>query len=159
MPIGSSEAGDIEGHNLGLSVAVLAASLSHMPPARAFGWLCVVHTVADIAFRAAQIRSVQALPKSSSQIPPTANRSHGGPTSSQSAETDTRTSLEPLLHSHVTGKVTEGSVVHEESSLPRRLNITTSYQDSVLSPKLSGAVESDVNVSTFLLNRARHKPV
>ena len=124
-------------------------SLSRMPPTLAFGWLCVVHTIADIAFRAAQIRSVQALPKSSSQIPPTANRSHGGPTSLHTAETDTRTSLEPFLHLHVTEKVTEGSVVHEESSLPRQLNVTTSHQDSSLSPRFS-ATESDVNVGTLM---------
>ncbi|KAF8841045.1 hypothetical protein BDN67DRAFT_576743 [Paxillus ammoniavirescens] len=34
-----------------------------MPPGPAFGWLCVAHSVVDIAIRAAQIRSVQAVPK------------------------------------------------------------------------------------------------
>jgi aarF domain-containing kinase len=141
-------------------VAVLDAS--SMPPSPAFGWLCVAHTIADIAFRAARIRSVQALPKSSSQIPPTAitreNRSHGGPTRPHSAETDTRTSLEPLLHSHVTGKVAEGSAVHEESSPPEHLKVITAYQDNALSPKFSRGTESDVDVSflMFLLKRARH---
>jgi aarF domain-containing kinase len=142
------------------SVAVLDAS--SMPPAPAFGWLCVVHAIADIAFRAAQIRSVRALPKSSSQIPPTAitreNRSHGGPTRPHSAETDARASLEPLLHSHVTGKVAEGSAVYEESSPPEHLKVVTSYQDNALSQKFSRGTESDVDVSflMFLLKRTRH---
>ncbi|KIK95697.1 hypothetical protein PAXRUDRAFT_826752 [Paxillus rubicundulus Ve08.2h10] len=34
-----------------------------MPPGPAFGWLCVAHSVVDIAIRAAQIRSAQAVPK------------------------------------------------------------------------------------------------
>ncbi|KAF8132993.1 hypothetical protein EV363DRAFT_1473643 [Boletus edulis] len=49
----------------------------------AFGWLCVVCTITDIAFRAAQIRAAQALPKSPSQVPPAVAReskSCGGPT-------------------------------------------------------------------------------
>lgn len=158
MPIGSriivksATWGDEEDMYMWLCLTRLCPG---MPPAPAFGWLCVVHTIADIAFRAAQIRSVQALPKSSSQIPPTAtreNRSYGGPAGSHSAETDTRTFLEPLLHSHVTGKVAE------EESPPRQRKVITAYQDNALSPRLSGGTESDVNVSTlmFLLNRARH---
>lgn len=33
-----------------------------MPPGPAFGWLCVLHSVTDIAVRAAQIRASQVLP-------------------------------------------------------------------------------------------------
>jgi len=33
-----------------------------MPPGPAFGWLCVLHSVTDIAIRAAQIRASQVLP-------------------------------------------------------------------------------------------------
>jgi hypothetical protein len=144
--------------NQGHVLPWLCIDPSSMPPAPAFGWLCVVHTIADIAFRAAQIRSARALPKSSSQIPPTAITRENGSHGPHSAETDARTSLEPLLHSHVTGKVAEGSAVYEESSPPEHLKVITAYQDNALSPKFSRGTESDVDVSflMFLLKRARH---
>lgn len=133
-----------------------------MPPSPAFGWLCVVHTIADIAFRAAQIRSAQVLPRSPSQnslATASENRSYGGPSRPQSAEIGDRPPLEPLLSLHVTGGLdtppgifdSEVSAVHRESS-PQQLKVITRYQDNTLSPKLSGATERNVSTLAFLLN-------
>ncbi|KAF8130305.1 ABC1-domain-containing protein [Boletus edulis] len=122
-----------------------------MPPSPAFGWLCVVHTIADIAFRAAQIRAAQALPKSPSQVPLTVAReskSYGGPTKPHSG-INTRASTEPLLHPHVAGitgapeiSAAEGSAVNEEPG-PRQIKDLTGYQENILSPKPSAATESN----------------
>ncbi|KAI9453811.1 ABC1-domain-containing protein [Boletus coccyginus] len=110
-----------------------------MPPSPAVGWLCVVHTIADIAFRAAQIRSAQALPKSPSQN--SKNRPH-------SVQADTRSSLDPIHLPCVTGKVvelgipaSEGSVVHGESSAPLQLKVVTGHQDNAFPPQLPDAKE------------------
>ncbi|OAX33457.1 hypothetical protein K503DRAFT_522621 [Rhizopogon vinicolor AM-OR11-026] len=41
-----------------------------MPPGPAFGWLCVLHSVTDIAVRAAQIRASQVLPTTRHVVSP-----------------------------------------------------------------------------------------
>ncbi|KAG9311095.1 ABC1-domain-containing protein [Chiua virens] len=101
-----------------------------MPPSGAFGWLCVAHSVADIAFRAAQIRSAQALPKPS--LPVT---SSSGPQS-----------FEPRPYStkgvDSTPRV-PGSDVHEQSNLPQDVRSITAFKDDPLSPRLSGNTQSD----------------
>ncbi|KAF8438520.1 ABC1 family-domain-containing protein [Boletus edulis BED1] len=99
-----------------------------MPPG-AFGWLCVVHTIADIAFRAAQIRVAQAIPKS-----PSRHRDQHP------------ASTEPLLHPHVTGitdaPAAEGSAVNEEPG-PRQRKYLTGYQENIFASRPSAATESN----------------
>lgn len=120
-----------------------------MPPSPAVGWLCVVHTIADIALRAAQIRSAQALPKS----PSLNSELYSAPTRLHSVQADTRSSLDPIHHPCVTGKVveleipaSEGSVVHGESSAPPQLNVVTGHQDNAFPPQLPDATECSVGI-------------
>ena len=104
-----------------------------MPPSPAFGWLCVAHSIADIALRAAQIRSVQALPKSPGQA-----SEKRAPARVQK----TRTSFATEKVDAVEISASEGSAIHEESSSPRQLNVITDNN-------LSGAAESNVSSIRF----------
>ncbi|KAF8122955.1 hypothetical protein EV363DRAFT_1404361 [Boletus edulis] len=106
--------------------------------------------ITDIAFRAAQIRAGQALPKSPSRVPPAVAReskSYRGPTKSHSIGINTRASTEPLLHPHVTGitgapeiSAGEGSAVTNEEPGPRQRKDITGY---IFSLKPSAATESN----------------
>lgn len=87
-----------------------------MPPSSAFGWLYVVHSVADIAFRAAQIRSAQALRASQ-----TAAKENGS-----SIRTDTHSASER----------------YEKSTSPGELEVVADGQPS---KGPSSAMENDVS--------------
>ncbi|KIJ18135.1 hypothetical protein PAXINDRAFT_9222 [Paxillus involutus ATCC 200175] len=109
-----------------------------MPPGPAFGWLCVAHSVVDIAIRAAQIRSVQAVPKPvvyKSSATRTGNDAPEETTRLHNVEPSTWSSPEPLPSLH--GSAETGTLVR-----PLCLEVPA-YQEKVESsgvPKIEGYV-------------------
>lgn len=123
-----------------------------MPPTSAFGWLCVAHSVADVVFRAAQIRSAQAIPRSSVS-PDVASETRGLVGLYNVDESDTSTSPASLFGAQVTEK-TDGtsspdvSIVHEEPD-PRSQQILTPFHGNIPSSSFVNATGDEVSTLYF----------
>lgn len=129
-----------------------------MPPSTAFGWLCVAHSVADIVFRAAQIRSAQALPKSAVRVSSDVAREDKGLTRPHNVgKPDTSV---PPFNSHVTEKahvplrilVSQGSAVHEKPDLPENPKIIPVYDNNTPLLNVVNVTDSDVSIFVLLLD-------
>ncbi|KAN0080090.1 ABC1 family domain containing protein [Tylopilus felleus] len=108
-----------------------------MPPSPAFGWLCVAHSIADIAFRAAQIRSAQALPKSPNHISSDTARESTSHGLGVTVKTDTQTGKVDALEI----SASESSAIAGGPGSPQQLTVVASYQENAR-PKLPGVTES-----------------
>ncbi|KAF9239410.1 ABC1-domain-containing protein [Melanogaster broomeanus] len=78
-----------------------------MPPGPAFGWLCVAHSVVDIAIRAAQIRNARVIPQAVVHTPPASGNVDDASRETlqpRHVELSTWSSLEPVPNAYVSGE-------------------------------------------------------
>lgn len=125
-----------------------------MPPSHAFGWLCVAHSIADIAFRAAQIRSAQALPKSPNHISSDTARESTSHGLGVTVKTDTQTGKVDALEI----SASESSAIAGEPGSPQQLTVVASYQENAR-PKLPGVTESIVSNSGISFQPRKAQPI